>query len=80
MREAIDDLRNTTASVAAEFKRLADVVAEDCANAIGDGFREGPNAPLFEEIETAVAEPSIAELQAIDALTPRVVEIMGPGR
>jgi len=54
--EAVADLRRAVGAAAASFRRFADSVAEDCASAIGDGFREGPNGDLFEEMETAVEE------------------------
>lgn len=54
--EAIADLRNVVGGAAADFKRFVDSVAEDCANAIGDGFRDGPNGALFAELDTAVDE------------------------
>ncbi|MBW7950023.1 MAG: AAA family ATPase [Pseudorhodoplanes sp.] len=54
--EAIADLRNAVGTAAAGFKQFVDSVAEDCATAIGDGFREGPNGALFVELETAIEE------------------------
>lgn len=54
--EAVADLRRAVGAAAAGFRRFAESVAEDCASAIGDGFREGPNGDLFEEMETAVEE------------------------
>ena len=52
--EAVTDLRRVIRSTATSFAQFADAVAEDCSDAIGDGYREGPNGELFEEINAAV--------------------------
>lgn len=54
--EVIADLRNAVGAASSGFKRFVDSVAENCTNAIGDGFRDGPNEALFVEMETAVEE------------------------
>jgi len=54
--EVITDLRNAVGAASSGFKRFVDSVAENCTNAIGDGFRDGPNEALFVELETAVEE------------------------
>jgi DNA repair ATPase RecN len=54
--EAIADLRSAVGAAAAEFKRFADSLAQDCADAIDDGSREGPNGALFKELDAAVEE------------------------
>lgn len=54
--EAITDLRNSVGEAAADFQRFVGSLAEDCGNAIDDGFREGPNGALFEELDAAVDE------------------------
>lgn len=54
--EVIADLRNAVGAASSSFKRFVDSVAENCTNAIGDGFRDGPNEALFMELETAVEE------------------------
>jgi DNA repair ATPase RecN len=52
--EVITDLRSAVGEAAADFQRFVDSLAEGCANAIDDGFREGPNGALFEELDAAV--------------------------
>jgi ABC-type lipoprotein export system ATPase subunit len=54
--EAISDLRKLVGATAGQFKRFVDTVAENCARALGDGFGEGPNRALFEELEGASRE------------------------
>lgn len=54
--EVIADLRQSVEAASAGFKRFADSVAENCASAVGNGFREGPNGTLFEKLETAVED------------------------
>lgn len=54
--ETIADLRTATTAASTGFKRFADTVAENCANAVGDGFRDGPNGALFEKLENTVGE------------------------
>ena len=54
--EVIADLRNAVGAASSGFKRFVDSVAENCTNAIGDGFRDGPNEALFVELETAIDE------------------------
>jgi DNA repair ATPase RecN len=54
--EAIADLRSAVGAAATEFKRFADSLAQDCADAIDDGSREGPNGALFKELDAAVEE------------------------
>jgi DNA repair ATPase RecN len=54
--EAIADLRRAVATATADFRRFADSVAENCAHAYGDGFRDGPNGALFESLDGAVED------------------------
>ena len=54
--ETIADLRTAATAASTGFKRFADTVAENCANAVGDGFRDGPNGALFEKLENTVEE------------------------
>ena len=48
--EAISDLQKVVGEVAVDFEQLADSVAEDCDNALGNGFGEGPNAAVLKEV------------------------------
>ena len=68
--EAISDLRNAVGAASSGFKRFVDSVGENCANAIGEGFHDGPNEALFVELETAVKE-------FVDAFRDAVPEIQG---
>lgn len=52
--EALSDLRRMATAATAEFRRFTEAVTENCANAYGDGFRDGPNGPLFEALEGAI--------------------------
>ncbi|MAE44935.1 MAG: hypothetical protein CMF63_08160 [Magnetovibrio sp.] len=53
--EAIRDLQKVVDEVAGDFERFADSVAEDCDNALGDGFGEGPNTAVFDEVAGLVS-------------------------
>lgn len=54
--EMIADLRTAVTSAGTGLRRFVDTIAENCAHAIGEGVREGPNEALFEELETAASE------------------------
>jgi DNA repair ATPase RecN len=54
--EIIADLRTAVTSASAGFRRFVDAVAENCAQSIGDGVREGPNEALLEEVEASAQE------------------------
>jgi DNA repair ATPase RecN len=54
--EAIAEVRNAVGEAGADFERFVDSLAEDCGDAIDNGFRGGPNKALFEELDAAVDE------------------------
>ena len=54
--EAIADLRRVATAATADLRRFADSVTENCANACGDGFGDGPNGALFEAVGGAVED------------------------
>lgn len=54
--DAIADLRKAVGTVASGYKRFAERVVEECAGALGDGLREGPNGSLFDELASAAEE------------------------
>jgi ABC-type lipoprotein export system ATPase subunit len=54
--ETIADLRNAVGAASSGIRRLVDSIAENCGNAIGEGFRDGPNEALCLEIEAAIDE------------------------
>lgn len=54
--EAVRELQAVVGEVADDFERFAARVAEECRNALGDGFAESPNAAIFEELSTLASE------------------------
>lgn len=73
---AIKDLRGVVGTVAADFKRFAEGVAEECASALGasalgDGLGSGPNGALFQELDTVVEEFTKVFLDGIPKVKDR---------
>jgi len=54
--EAVRELQAVVGEVADDFERFAARVAEECQNALGEGFAESPNAAIFEEVSALVSE------------------------
>jgi len=69
--QAISDLQEVVSSVADDFKQFAQSVAEDTRNALGDGLDAGPNAAIFVEIKTAVAEFTRVFLDGVPKIKER---------
>lgn len=82
--EAIADLRRATTVATADFRRFTDSVIENCTNACDDGFRDGPNGALFDNLGGAVEDfvavlrnaVPMVQLQC-DHLVRRLDEIAG---